>query len=92
MRRVRHLAVLFAALCVFGTSGHFEMAAQDGDPVIGTWVLDVARTPFSPGPAVRSQTRTYEQTKDGVRFVLTGTNASGVAIRNVLVFERAPCR
>ena len=36
-----------------------HLAAQDADPIIGTWVLNVAKSKFSPGPAPQSETRTY---------------------------------
>ena len=51
------------------------------DPVIGTWELDVSKSSFDPGPPVKSQTRTYEQTARGVKFTLTGISASGNAMR-----------
>lgn len=49
----------------------------DFDPALGTWELDLTKSTFSPGPAVRSQTRTYTQTPDGVHFVLEGISATG---------------
>jgi hypothetical protein len=36
-----------------------HLAAQDADPIIGTWVLNVAKSTFSPGPAPQSESRTY---------------------------------
>jgi hypothetical protein len=80
MRAMRYRLIVLAAVFAIGTSGHLR-AAQDPDPVLGTWVLDVAQSTFSPGPPNRSQTRTYEQTKDGVRFVLTSIGASGAVTR-----------
>jgi hypothetical protein len=62
-------------------------AARDRDPVIGTWQLDVARSSFSPGPPLRSQQRTYEETPLGVKFTLTGVSASG---KPMLVEYTAP--
>ena len=49
----------------------------DFDPAIGAWELDLAQSSFKPGPPVRSQTRTYTQTADGVHFVLEGISATG---------------
>jgi hypothetical protein len=34
--------------------------AQPGDTAIGTWELNLAQSHFEPGPAPKSQTRTYE--------------------------------
>jgi len=36
-----------------------HLAAQDADPIVGTWVLNVAKSIFSPGPAPQSESRTY---------------------------------
>ena len=51
------------------------------DPVIGVWDLDVAQSSFSPGPALKSQTRVYEQTRAGVKFTLTGVSGAGNPMR-----------
>ena len=37
-------------------------AAPAADPVIGTWQLNVAKSKFSPGPAPKSDARTYAVT------------------------------
>jgi hypothetical protein len=50
-----------------------HLAAADADPVLGTWELDVAKSTFDPGPPLKSQTRTYEQTAKGVKFTLHGS-------------------
>jgi hypothetical protein len=42
--------------------------AQPGPPtpsVVGTWVLNVAKSTFTPGPGWRSQTRTYKLAPGG---------------------------
>ena len=38
-----------------------------------------AATPTSPGPALKSETRTYTQNGDGLKFVTAGVNADGSA-------------
>ena len=42
-------------------------AGQESDPLIGTWVLNIAKSTFSPGPAPQNESRTYilegQQTK-----------------------------
>ena len=38
-----------------------------------------AATPTSPGPALKSETRTYTQNGDGLKFVSAGVNADGSA-------------
>jgi hypothetical protein len=36
------------------------------DPVVGSWTLDVAKSKFSPGPALKSATRVYTESANGV--------------------------
>lgn len=48
---------------------------------IGTWVLDLSKSSFDPGPPVKEQTRVYEETPAGVKFTLTGVSASGRPMR-----------
>ena len=52
---LRPITVLGIILALSGR----PLAAQDADPTIGTWVLNVAKSTFSPGPAPQSETRTY---------------------------------
>lgn len=52
-----------------------EPAAQD--IVLGTWVLDVEKSSYDPGPPPRSQTRTYEAHPKGVKATITTVNARG---------------
>lgn len=47
--------VLGITIALFG----IHLAAQAADPVIGTWALNVTKSTFSPGPAKRSESRTY---------------------------------
>ena len=54
-RLLRCLTVLGIILMPFGR----PLAAQDADPIIGTWVLNVAKSKFSPGPAPQSDSCTY---------------------------------
>jgi len=55
MRTLRCLTAFAILLTLFGVS----LAAQRADPIIGTWVLNVAKSTFSPGPAPKSESRTY---------------------------------
>lgn len=38
---------------------------QASDPVVGTWKLDVAKSKFTQGPALKSDMRTYTESTDG---------------------------
>lgn len=51
--------------------------ADAPDPETGTWTLNLAKSRFSPGPAPKSQTRTYARTAQGVTFAIKGVTAGG---------------
>jgi hypothetical protein len=51
--------------------------ANPADPLDGTWELNVAQSRFDPGPAPRSQTRTYESDGQTVRMTSKSVNAQG---------------
>jgi len=72
-------SVLVGTVLALG-AGSVAMAAGAADPVVGTWVLNVAKSKFSPGPAPKSQTRTYAAAADGLDMTVTGTNADGSAV------------
>ena len=54
-RTLRRMTALGITLTLVGT----HLAAQGADPIIGMWVLNVAKSTFSPGPAPKGETRTY---------------------------------
>lgn len=47
-----------------------------GDPLVGTWKLDVAKSKFDPGPAPQSQTVTMGADK---KVAVSGTDSGGQA-------------
>lgn len=44
---------------------------------MGTWVLNVAKSKYSPGPASKSGTRTYTPVPNGYKLSSDGVNATG---------------
>ena len=49
-------------------------AREHGDPVLGTWTLNAAKSTYDPGPAPRSSTSTswtFAQTPDGIQLNVT---------------------
>jgi hypothetical protein len=52
-------------------------AAAGTDPAVGTWQLNVAKSSFTPGPALKSQTRTYAQSGQGISLVAKSVSADG---------------
>jgi hypothetical protein len=67
MTRLRIGVVLAAILVVGGvfTPAHL-LRAQD-DPHTGTWVLNVAKSKYSPGPAPKEQSSTYTVSAQSVK-------------------------
>ncbi|MGA2190916.1 MAG: hypothetical protein ABSH33_20550 [Steroidobacteraceae bacterium] len=60
------------------TVGSAAIAAESAtDPVVGTWTLNVAKSKFSEGHALKSQTRTYSQSADGITLNMKTVGADG---------------
>lgn len=53
------------------------IAAWAGDPVLGTWELNVTKSKYNPGPAPKSQTRIYEALPQGMKVTIKTVNADG---------------
>jgi hypothetical protein len=53
------------------------LVVAQSNPFVGTWTLNLAKSHFNPGPAPKSQTRTWGA--DGVVSV-QGVNAAGSAV------------
>ncbi len=56
-------AVVVTVLVAFGSQSVFAQA----DPFIGTWVLNLAKSKYQPGPAPKTQTSIYEASGQGVK-------------------------
>jgi hypothetical protein len=69
--------VSLAACCAIVLSAS---AALAGDNWIGSWKLDVAKSKSSPGPAPKSQTLKFEQTKDGIQLTTDGVMPDGTVV------------
>ena len=54
-----------------------QTLAQGTDPSNGTWVLNLEKSKFDPGPAPKSQTRTYEVVGGVVKMSGKGVDAEG---------------
>jgi hypothetical protein len=53
------------------------LSAQGGDPRIGTWKLNVAKSKYSPGPPPKSQTLKVEASGQGEKVTSEVVNADG---------------
>jgi hypothetical protein len=62
-------------------------AALAADAAVGTWKLNVAKSTFSPGPAPKSQTRTYAETAQGLTLTVKTVTAEGKETTSTLSFK-----
>ena len=69
--RATVLALIAAAL-----SG-IQLLSQGPDPLIGTWELNVGKSKYSPGPAPKSETRTYVVAGADIKARATGIANDG---------------
>jgi len=60
-----------------------HLAAQGGDPRIGTWKLNVAKSKYSPGPPPQSQTLKIEPSGQGEKVTSEVANADGTSTTTV---------
>ena len=68
--RATALGVVFA---LFG----IQSAAQSTDPIVGTWELNVAKSKYSPGPAPKSESRTYMIAGQDIKATSKGVDGTG---------------
>jgi hypothetical protein len=74
--------ISFAAICAIVLSAS---AALAGDNWLGTWKYDAAKSKANPGPAPKSQTLKFEQTKDGIQLTNDGVGADGTVTHSSYV-------
>jgi hypothetical protein len=51
--------------------------AQGPDPIVGTWELNVAKSKYSPGPAPKSESRTYVMAGQDIKATSKGVDGTG---------------
>lgn len=72
--RLARVTVLLSAAALVWV---FVATAQSTDPFVGTWRLNVAKSTYSPGPAPKSITSTYEAAGQGYKVAVTNVSVSG---------------
>ncbi len=72
MKRV----LMLVAIAVLAMAGSAFLYGQ-GNPLVGTWKLNVAKSKFDPGPGPKSLTRTVEAQGDGVKYTFDGVSGDG---------------
>jgi hypothetical protein len=80
--RARLLVVTFAAVALLMTSGalsafQLRSTAEPPPQLIGSWRLNVAKSKYSPGPPLRSETRVYTKGADGVKGIVSRVYGDG---------------
>lgn len=83
----RIFKMLVAGTILFSFAGGAMAHAKAHDPAIGTWVLNVEKSKFTPGPGPKSATRTYAQTADGIVLTYSGVAADGSTISGGSTFK-----
>src|ERR1700682_1976475 len=68
-------SVFLVALLTIGSA--VIAAGIDADPVVGTWKLNLAKSTFGGGPALKSQIRTYSQSAQGITLKMKSGSADG---------------
>ena len=75
-----------AALAIMAAATSVAIAAAP-DPVIGTWQLSAAKSTFTAGPAIKSQTRTYSQSGNEITLVMKSTGADGKEVATKTTYQ-----
>src|SRR6266404_1942536 len=85
---MRKLLVLAVLAIVSATSGVAIAEAAAPDPVIGTWQLNVSKSTVTPGPACKSQVRTYSQSGQSIAVVIKTVHADGKEMTRQTTYQQ----
>ena len=69
------VAAIVATILVVAIGAQSGFA--QGDPLLGTWVLNLAKSKYTPGPPPKEQTTTFEAAGQGVTVTTKGTDSAG---------------
>jgi hypothetical protein len=72
--RIRSVAVITGAVLVTSLAA---LSAQDANPRVGTWTVNVAKSKYDPGPAPKSHTLKIEAAGKGEEVASEVVNADG---------------
>jgi hypothetical protein len=67
------VAILVASLVTISPL----IGSAQGDPFVGTWEFNAAKSKYTPGPAPKSNTVIYEAAGQGIKISAKGTSADG---------------
>jgi hypothetical protein len=74
---VHRFLQISALLVIVVAAAAVELVAQGVDPIVGTWELNVAKSKYNPGPAMKSETRTYVIAGQDVQATANGVDGNG---------------
>jgi hypothetical protein len=83
---VRTPNLLIAALII--ASAAPALAQPAGDPFLGTWKLDLARSSFTPGPPPKAKTLVFSATADGILIDETEVEPDGQVLTFKIPYAR----
>lgn len=66
-------AIVVTILVAIGAQSGFAQV----DPLLGSWVLNVAKSKYTPGPPPKEQTTIFEAAGQGVKVTTKGTDSAG---------------
>ena len=72
-----HASFVLTFLLALGAPALQAQSPITDDPLLGTWVIDLAASRYRPGPPVLSETRTYTREGDGIRGRIDRVHADG---------------
>jgi hypothetical protein len=81
------MQTVFKTLLVGAVLAIGSGTALAADAVEGTWKLNLAKSTFSPGPAPKSQSRTYADSAQGMSVTVKTTAADGKESTTTIVFK-----
>ena len=70
---------VWLGIVVLGLTG-VQLPAQESDPLVGTWELNVAKSKYNPGPAPKSETRSYVVSGQDTKATAKGVDSVGKPI------------
>ncbi len=69
------------------TASVTAVAQAPTSPTIGTWALNLAKSRYNPGPAPKSETRTYEAKAVGIRETIQVETADGSSYTETSIYR-----
>ena len=83
----KHMQTIFKTLAVGAILAIGTGTVLAADAAVGTWKLNLAKSTFSPGPAPKSQTRTYVESAQGMTVTVKTTAADGKDSPTTLTYK-----